>query len=323
MLPSLIRRLPVVLLLLMSGRAFGQYALTGQVVDAGGQPLAFANVLLLNPQDSSLVRGALTDDAGEFRIEFATPGAFLVKAAMVGMKDAITGPVVVTGSRPTAVAGTLILAEDAVMMNEVQVVAERALFEQQVDRTIVNVAGVATASGISALEVLERSPGLIINRPNNSIAMSGKEGVVLMINGRITYMPMEAVFQMLAGMNSDNIDKIELITTPPSKYDAEGNAGFINIVLKKNPNEGLSGSYNLTAGYGEGFRGAAGLSTAYIKGKWALTADYTYTYNDVDQIFAFYRENKVGEDDIITDSYNDRQSVRNNHNLRPGGRTSA
>jgi hypothetical protein len=203
-------------------------------------------------------------------------------------------------------------------MDEVQVVAERALFEQQVDRTVVNVAGVATASGISALEVLERSPGIIINRPNNSISMSGKEGVVLMINGRITYMPMEAVFQMLAGMNSDNIDKIELITTPPSKYDAEGNAGFINIVLKKNPNEGLSGSYNLMAGYGEGFRTSAGLSTAYVKGKWSLTADYTFTHNDVDQIFAFYRENKVGEDDIITDSYNDRQPVRNNHNLRLG-----
>src|SRR5690606_14272102 len=96
----------------------------------------------------------------------------------------------------------------------------------------------------------------------------------------------------------------ELITTPPSKYDAEGNAGYINIVLKKNPSEGWSGSYNLSAGYGEGFRASGGLTASYVKNKWTLFGDYNYLFNEVDQIIAFYRRNRLGDDVLETDTRN-------------------
>src|SRR5665213_4256511 len=105
------------------------------------------------------------------------------------------------------------------------------MFEQKIDRMVINVKNSITDAGGSALDVLEKSPGVTVNRQNNSIAINGKNGVVVMINGRLTYMPMDALFQLLAGTNADNIEKIELITTPPAKYDAEGNAGYINIVL--------------------------------------------------------------------------------------------
>jgi hypothetical protein len=93
---------------------------------------------------------------------------------------------------------------------------------------------------------------VIVDHQNNLISMNGKNGVELMINGKISYIPMAAVVEMLSGMSSGNIEKIELITTPPASFDAAGNAGYINIVLKENNNIGTNGSYNLTAGYGKG-----------------------------------------------------------------------
>ena len=83
------------------------------------------------------------------------------------------------------------------------------------------------------MEILERSPGVIVDRQGNNISLVGKNGVEVMINGKRSYLPASAVVQLLDGMSADNIESIELITTPPSNFDAEGNAGFINIVMKQ------------------------------------------------------------------------------------------
>ena len=99
---------------------------------------------------------------------------------------------------------------------------QKPLYEKQVDSTVINVQNSITSTGGTALEVLEKSPGVIVNRQNSSISMSGKSGVLVMINGKINRLPVDAVVQMLDGMSAANIEKIELITTPPAKYDAEG-----------------------------------------------------------------------------------------------------
>jgi hypothetical protein len=98
----------------------------------------------------------------------------------------------------------------------------------------------------------------------------GKEGVVVMIDGKVSYMPIDAVVQLLAGMSSDNIVSIELITTPPANLDAEGNAGFINIVLKKRTDFGLNGSYSISGGYGKGGISNNQLSFNFRKNKMNL-----------------------------------------------------
>jgi outer membrane cobalamin receptor len=95
-----------------------------------------------------------------------------------------------------------------------------------------------TAAGGTVLDVLERSPGVRIDKQNGGISLSGKQGVMVMINGKLSRLPIETLLQMLGGMNVDNVEKIELITSPPAKYDAEGNAGLINIVLKRRQDDG-------------------------------------------------------------------------------------
>ncbi len=101
---------------------------------------------------------------------------------------------------------------------EVTVTAKKQLYEQKIDRLVINVAGNITASGSTVLDILERSPGVIVDRQNGLLSMNGKNGVVVMINGKINRMPMNAVLQLLAGMNAGNIQKIELITTPPCQF---------------------------------------------------------------------------------------------------------
>jgi len=107
--------------------------------------------------------------------------------------------------------------------------------------------------------------------------MNGKNGIVIMINGKISHMPITAIVQMLSGMNSDNIEKIELITTPPANLDAEGNAGYINIVLKSNNNYGTNGSYSITGGYTNGLTDNFSLNFNHRKGKVNLYGDYTFS----------------------------------------------
>jgi ACT domain-containing protein len=112
--------------------------------------------------------------------------------------------------------GTLKLLQKQVKLSDVIVVTKKPMFEQKIDRMVINVANSITNAGGTVLEVLERSPGIIIDRQNNSISMNGKSGIVIMINGRISKMPVNAIVQMLSGMNSNNVEKIELITTPPA-----------------------------------------------------------------------------------------------------------
>ena len=162
--------------------------------------------------------------------------------------ECLSSIVTITHSQAEIDLKTIPLPDAGTELEQVSVVSRRPLLEQKIDRMIVNVKNSITSAGGTALDILERSPGVIVNRQASSISMSGKEGVMVMINGKINYMPVSALVQMLAGMNAGNIDRIELITTPPSNLDAQGNAGYINIVLINNPDFGLSGAVSATMG---------------------------------------------------------------------------
>lgn len=237
-------------LLFLAISAYGQQVIKGKVQATDGQPLAYANVLLLNPSDSSLVKGAVVNESGFYTFEGLRPGYFLIAAQMVGYRTSYSIPFTLTSAIGTHQMQLLVAVADETQLNEVTVQANKPLYEQQLDKLIVNVGSSIIAVGSTALEVLERSPGIGLNRQNNSLTMSGKEGVVVMINGKPSKVPVAALMQMLSGINSNNIEKIELITTPSSGYDAEGNAGVINIVLKTNSGLGTNGAYSVTFGYG-------------------------------------------------------------------------
>jgi hypothetical protein len=222
-------------------------SLSGDVQDDAGKAMPFVNVLLLNENDSSLVKGAASNDAGYYTIDKVKPGRFLLVASMLGYKANYV-PVVIADHDMRA--PLLVMTEQAQQLKEISIVSTRPFIEQAIDRTIVNVSNSIISGGSTALEVLEKSPGISIDRQNDGISLRGKDGVIVLIDGKQTYLSMSDVVAMLRTMPSDNIDRIELITNPPAKYDAAGNSGIINIVLKKNENYGTNGSLTLAGGKG-------------------------------------------------------------------------
>lgn len=214
----------------------------GNVRNENGQPIAFANILLLEKTDSSLIQGVVCDESGKFYLSQIPKGSYLISAHMLGFQTYFSSPVSVDVNNNQTM--EFILAEAVSDLSEVTVSAQKPLFEQQMGKLVVNVNSSIISSGSTVLEVLSRTPGILINQQNNSITMNGKEGVMVMLNGKLVRLPLSAVVQMLSGMNADQVSTIEIINNPPARYEAEGNAGLINIISKENLEMGTNGSFS-------------------------------------------------------------------------------
>jgi len=221
-----------------------QVSIHGRVTD-GRQNLAFVTMSLLT-SDSALIKNVVTAVDGHFSFENLSRGTYLVSSSMVGYNKHYSQPIAVqNGSIETP---DIVLEPASTELSGVTIKSKKPLFEQKMDRLVVNVQSSITSAGSTVLEVLEKSPGIVVNKQNHTISMNGKAGVRVMINGKSTQLPLEVVVQMLEGMSSANVEKIELITNPPAKYDAEGSAGIIHIIMKGDADIGTNGSVGITLG---------------------------------------------------------------------------
>jgi len=259
--------------------AFGQTHLSGSVLDAAGQPLADASVLLLNARDSSLVKGAVGDGLGHYAFENVRAGRYRLSASRVGYAPVLSEPVEVGEAAPAALP-PLTLRERAGELDGATVTAKKPFVEQRIDRTVVNVANSIIASGSTALEVLEKAPGVTVDRQNDAVQLRGREGVIVLIDGRQTYLSMPDLVALLRSTPSDNIERIELITNPSARYDAAGNAGLIDIRLKKNNRAadrtvGTNGSASLAGGSGRYGRSRGSLQVNHRTARFNLFGSYS------------------------------------------------
>ena len=289
----------------------------GKVIDQNSEGLAFANILLQKASDSSLVKGAITNEIGNFKFENTASGRYWITASMVGFSTQSTEIFDYQENQSLKIPTISLVA--GVELDEVVVQTAKPIFVQKIDRMVINVENSIVSAGSSALEVLERSPGVIVDRQNNAISLAGKNGVVVMINGKISYMPQESIVQLLEGTSSDNIESIELITTPPANFDAEGNAGFINIVLKKRTDLGLNGTYSLSGGFGNGTTTSNNISFNYRKNKINLFGNYSFLRDSQGQRFEFSRVFTDNEGALVNlETVSDRNPIQRNHNIRLG-----
>ncbi|MGB5264542.1 MAG: outer membrane beta-barrel family protein [Lutimonas sp.] len=293
-------------------------SIKGKVIDSSTkETIAFATVVIYDKNRKS-IGGVISGDQGDFEIENIPAGKYSVEVQFIGYDNYIRELEVKTGAAEMDL-GTIAITNIGQSLEEVTIKADKPLFVQKVDRTIINVQSSILAAGSTALEVLERSPGVLVNRQSNSISLVGKQGLMVMINGKISYMPQASIVQMLEGMSSDNIESIELITTPPANLDAEGNAGFINIVLKKQQDIGVNGSYSLSAGVGNGTTTQDNINFNYRKNKLNLFGNYSFLRRNQKQVFKLGRESmdEFGNSrDLSTTSYRD--PIQRNHSLRFG-----
>lgn len=243
-----------ILLLLTLTTAFAQVltrgTVNGRVGTVAGKPLEFTTMMLLKAKDSTLVKGAISDVDGKYAFENVGAGQYRVAAQQIGYRKTYSAPFAIDEAHPALELPALSMTDETKSLTEVKVVAQKPFIEQQVDRTVMNVENSIVASGNTALEVLEKAPGVTIDRQNDQIQLKGKSGVIVYIDGKQTYLSQQEVSNLLKNTPSDNIASIEIITNPGSKYDAAGNSGIINIKMKKNKNFGTNGTFILGTGYG-------------------------------------------------------------------------
>jgi bisphosphoglycerate-dependent phosphoglycerate mutase len=306
----------LILLFLLPLFSFSQssYSISGIVTEDNKSPLPFANVLLLQQKDSALVKGSVTNEYGNFIFEKIQNGNYLIMVSVIGYSSSYSKPFNLTANYK---AENIILTEGE-SLNEVIVQADKPLYSQKIDRMVINVENSIVSAGGSALEILERSPGVVVNKQSSSISVVGKDGVVVMINGKTSYVPASGLIQLLEGMSADNISSIELITTPPANFDAEGNAGFINIVLKERTDIGLNGSYSLSAGYGKGETTSDNINFNYRKNKINIFGSYSFQLNGQSTLWKTSREYELDNNFLTTSTVTNRDPTQRDHNARMG-----
>jgi len=250
--------------------------LSGRVT-SGGAPVAGAAIYLYKDTGTVIVKTTLTDAVGAF--EFGTAlEKYRIKVVAAGYEELISD--VLIKGQPVE----LKLAAQVKEIQGVTVSSQRRMIEVKTDKTVLNVEASPSNIGTNALEVLEKAPGITVDKDGN-ISMQGKSGVMILIDGKPTYMSNADVANYLKSLSSAQLDQIELITQPSAKYDASGNAGIINIRTKTNKLFGLNGSLGL--GYSQGVyaRGNANGTIGYRKGKWNTFANLSYnrnrTFNDM------------------------------------------
>lgn len=247
----------------------------GKVSDGSGNPVPSASVSLLIAIDSSLVKISVTDKSGRYGFEGLQPDKYLILVTSMGYSASYSDKIELLSDKSLMEVEPIVLAAQSKNLKEVTVVARKPLIEQKIDRTVINVEAAVTNTGSSALEVLEKSPGVQVDKDGN-ISLKGKQGVVILIDGRPSYLSGPELANMLKGMQASQLEQIEIMTNPPAKFDASGNAGVINIKTKKNKAKGFNGS--ITAGIGQGVYSKTNesLSLNYRKGKVNLFSNYSF-----------------------------------------------
>lgn len=278
--------------------------ISGVLNDAGNLPIPAASVMLLKAADSSRIKGAVTDDQGKFEFKKINNGTYLLVATGLGFKKYTSIPLTVNDQHPSIRLPAIILQRAGPnALKAVAVTAKKALVEEQLDRTVVNVDAMIGNAGSNALDVLARSPGVIVGT-DGSISLNGS-GTTVLIDGRPTYLSAADLAAYLRSVPAGVLDKIELMTNPPAKYDASG-ATVINIRLKKNRTAGFTG--NLSAGINQGTysRSNDALNLNFHDRKVNLFANLGFSvfnnYNDESYRRYFYDDNSSLTNAILMDS---------------------
>ncbi len=273
-------------LLVANATAVAQTSITGQVFNPQKQPVEGAIVQLLCAQDSTLAKTELTDTEGRYEFITIKNGQYRLVVTHLGGMPYRSEPFMVEGA--TIAMPVVQLTDGNVQLREVTVTSKVPLIERKIDRTVVNVEALLSNAGTNALEVLEKSPGVTVAE-NGDIRLKGRAGVMVFIDDKPTYLSSEELANYLRSLPAGSLDKIEIMPNPPAKYDAAGNAGVINIRLKKTTITGFSGGFSVS--YGQGFYHRTNNSGNfnYRVNKFNLFGNASYAENNTYQDLTIWR----------------------------------
>ncbi|HEX7691959.1 MAG TPA: TonB-dependent receptor [Sediminibacterium sp.] len=286
---------------------------SGEVKDNAGKALPSVSVSLLQAKDSSLVKAGVTDANGKFEISSNNhAGKLLLSYQIVGFEKTYSNVFDLSAGQSFS-SGTATLQPAVNKLQEVTVTSKKPMIEIKADKTIFNVESSINATGSNAMELLQKSPGVQVDN-NDNISMKGKTGVKIYIDGKMMQLDTKDLAAYLKSINSNDVEAIEMISNPSAKYDASGNAGVINIRLKKNKKFGTNGS--VTAGLVQGItpKGNASVNLNYRDKKVNIFSNVSGNMGIYENTLDLYR---VQKDSI----YNQKSANRNdgkNLNLKAG-----
>ena len=300
----------MILMLMLSALTQAQ-TIVGTINDESKKGVVGASVSLYKAKDSTIFKIAVTNNQGKYSFNIAANGKYFVTITSVGFAKGNSTVFEFNGT--TVEVPAIGLKKASKNLGEVTVSSKKPMFEVRADKTIFNVEASINAVGSDALDLLRKSPGVMVDKDDN-VSLSGKNGVQIYIDGRPSPLAGKELADYLKSIQSSNIEAIELIINPSAKYDAAGNAGIINIRLKKNKAFGTNGSVN--AGYAVGVYSKynAGINLNNRNKKINLFGNYNYNNNNNTSTIDIYR--------YITDSIFDSKGIMNNksetHSFKTG-----
>ncbi|SMG40079.1 outer membrane beta-barrel family protein [Sphingobacterium psychroaquaticum] len=263
--------------LIQSLAAFAQQAeVKGKVLAEDTKPQASVSVYLMTPKTNAIIKTSVTDDKGQYIFTNVPNGEFVVQASSVGFEAARSNNLQLNNA-PVLVSD-LVLKVSSNTIGAVTVEGKVPLVQQRDGKLVLNVENSTLAAGNTALDIIQRAPGVSVDKDNN-LQLMGQAGVNVTIDGRQTYMSSEQLATYLKSMDGGQIKSVEVSTTRSAKEDAEGAVGTINIVLKKNRLEGFNGTFLASGGYGKYERANSSLSLNYKKNNTTLFGSYGFTHN--------------------------------------------
>jgi iron complex outermembrane recepter protein len=254
--------------------------ITGTVRDRSSKPVENAVVSLLKRRDSALVKTVLTDSSGAFEFIINKVDTFLVTVLALPYQKYTSEPVAMDANRSFISLPPIGLQRAMEkQLAEVTVVSKLLFVEKRIDRTVINPDALISSAGTNALELLEKSPGIQVDM-NGVISLKGKQGVIVYIDDKPTYLSTADLANYLRSVSTSSIGQIEIMTNPPAKYDAAGNAGVINIKLKRTKTKGFNGGINTSYGQGVYARNNNSINFNYRINKVNFFANASYNINN-------------------------------------------
>jgi len=291
-----------------------------RLIQSDSTPISAATALVFR-NDSILIKSYVSSSDGIIEIENVPSVPLKIDLTRVGFNNfTMNIPAVLPKSTNGVIELTQVLEIKTAALKEIIVQAKKPMIEQKIDRTILNVDASPGNTGNSVVEVLEKAPGVSVDKDGN-ISLKGKQAVLVLIDGRQTYLSPSDLFNYLRSLPASTIEQIELMTNPPARYDAAGNAGVINIKTKKSKTQGFNGTYTGSVGQGRYNRNSNSLQLNYRKNKINLFTNSSYSnwngFNDLNIERIFKNENNQ-VDAIFTQLSREKNDQRNNINLKLG-----
>ena len=315
------RQLLVLLTLLFSFQyTFASITVKGHVYDnTTGIPMEYATVRACTLPDSTFVTGCITEPTGQFSLALEK-GRYVLEIQYMGYLKSFKN-VTLDGSKNMVDVGRIGLSPDQQLLNEVEVVAELSTYEMTLDKRVFNVGKDVSNTAGNAIEVLENIPAVSVDVEGN-VSLRGDDGVRILIDGKESGLSGMSTQDALRTLQGDMIERIEVITNPSVRYDAEGSAGIINIILKKDKRQGFNGAVNIRGGYPWMY--GASLSANYRLRRWNFFG--SYGFNNRSNIGGGVNLTKRYSDIIdgdtiftqLTDQTTERRMRRMGHNVRVG-----